>query len=168
MVKYAAETISKMEVLRMNRPAGVTLIAVLCFLFGALWALFGIGMVAGGGIIATIMKQQGEAAGPMAGIIASLGAALGIFLLIISVVDILIGVGLIKLKEWARMTSIILAGIGAALGILGLLSGFVHFVLLLTLIRVCVLAVEIWIVVYLLKPEVKAAFQGVQTRAVSA
>lgn len=152
----------------MNRPAGVTLIAVLYFIFGVLWALGGVGMVAGGDIIATVMKRQGQAGGTLADFVAGLGAALGVVFLIFGVLDISIGVGLIKLKDWARMTSIILAGIGAALGILGLLSGFVHFVLLLTLIRVCVLAVEIWIVVYLLKPEVKAAFQGVQTRAVSA
>jgi uncharacterized membrane protein (DUF2068 family) len=125
-------------------------------------------MMAGGGIVATLMSQQGQAAGPAASIIASAGVAVGIFLILLAAIDILIGVGLMKLKEWARMTSIILAAIGAALGVLGLLGGFVHFVLFATIIRACVLAVEIWIVVYLLKPEVKAAFQGGQARAVSA
>lgn len=152
----------------MNRPTGVTLISVLCFIFGAIYALAGVGMVAGGGMIATWMSQQGQSMGPASGMIAGLGAAVGIFFLAFAVVDIAIGVGLLKLKEWARITSIVLAGIGAALGALGLLGGLVHFVLFATIIRLCVLAVEVWIVIYLLKPEVKAAFQGAQARAISA
>ncbi len=152
----------------MNRPAGVTVIAVLCFVFGALYALGGATMMAGGGIIAKIMSEQGQAAGPLAGMIAGLGAAIGIFLLLIGIVDIVLGVGLLQVKEWARIVSIVLAGIGAALGVLGLLGGLVHFVLFATIFRACVLAVEIWIIIYLLKPEVKAAFQGGQVRAASA
>ncbi|HKD78828.1 MAG TPA: hypothetical protein VKH81_03995 [Candidatus Angelobacter sp.] len=150
----------------MNRPAGVTLIAVLYFIFGVLWALGGVGMVAGGDIIATVMKRQGQAGGTLADFVAGLGAALGVVFLIFGVLDISIGVGLIKLKDWARMTSIILAAIGAALGVLGLLRGLAHFILVphfvlfATIIRVCALALEIWMVIYLLKPEVKAAFQA--------
>jgi uncharacterized membrane protein (DUF2068 family) len=152
----------------MGRPTGVTVIAVLCFIGGAFALLGGVGMMAGGGIVASMMSQQGAAAGPMAGIIASVGAAVGVFLLIIAVVDIVVGVGLLKLKEWARMVTIILTGIGAALGVLGLLGGFVHFVLVATIFRLCILAVEVWIIMYLLKPDVKAAFQGAQARPAAA
>lgn len=152
----------------MNRPTGVTLIAVLYFLGAAVAALGGVGMVAGGGMLATMINQQGSQAGPMAGIIASLGAAVGIFFLVMAAIDVLLGIGLIKLKEWARLTTVILTAIFAALGALGLLRDLAHFVLFSFLVSVCVLALQVWIVVYLLKPEVKAAFQGAQARAVSA
>ncbi len=152
----------------MSRPAGVTVIAVLCFLGGAFAALGGVGMMAGGGLVATLMSQQGQAAGPMAGIIASVGAAVGVFLLLIAAVDIVMGVGLLKLKEWARMTTIILTGIGAAFGLLGLLGLLAHFNVAALLLRVCILALQVWIIMYLLKPEVKAAFQGSRAMTTSA
>jgi hypothetical protein len=152
----------------MGRPTGVTVIAVLCFIGGAFALLGGVGMMAGGGIVASIMSQQGQAAGPMAGIIASVGAAVGVFLLVIAAIDIVLGVSLLKLKEWARMVTIILTGIGAAFGVLGLLSLFAHFNLVAVLFRLCILAFQVWIIMYLLKPEVKAAFQGSQARSVSA
>ncbi|HKD78827.1 MAG TPA: hypothetical protein VKH81_03990 [Candidatus Angelobacter sp.] len=152
----------------MNRPTGVTLIAVLYFLGAAFAALGGIGMVAGGGMLASMMNQQGAQAGPMAGIIASFGAAVGIFFLVMAAIDVLLGIGLIKLKEWARLTTVILTAIFAALGALGLLKDLTHFVLFSFLISAVVVALQVWIVVYLLKPEVKAAFQGPQARTASA
>lgn len=152
----------------MNRPTGVTLIAVLCFIGGAFLLLAGVVMVAGGGMLATVMSQQGAQAGPLAGILAGLGAALGIFFLALATLDIVMGVGLIKLKEWARMVTLVVTAIFAALGAWGLLTSFTHFVVSAVLFKVIVLALQVWIVMYLLKPEVKAAFQGPQARAVSA
>ncbi len=152
----------------MARPGGVTVIAVLCFLGGGLLLLGGIDMMAGGGILAGLMSQQGQG-NPMAGIIASVGAALGVFFLIFAVIEILLGVGLLKLKEWARITTVVLTGIGTALGLLGLLGSVLHFNLITVLFRICVLAVQIFIILYLIKPEVKVAFQGGgQTMAASA
>lgn len=152
----------------MNRPTGVTLIAVLYFIGGAFAALAGLGMVAGGGMMATIMSQQGQSAGPLAGILGGLGAALGIIILVMAAVDIVLGIGLIKLKEWARMVTVVVTAIFAALGAWGLITTLAHFILFATIIRVCVLALQVWIVMYLLKPEVKAAFQGAQARGASA
>jgi uncharacterized membrane protein (DUF2068 family) len=143
----------------MVRPTGVTIIAILDFVGATFCVLGGIGMMAGGGILATMMNQQGQANG-MSGLIASLGAVMGVFFLIIAAVEIILGVGLLKLKEWARMVTVILTAILAALGLLGLLGSFAHFNLGAFLFKVCVLAIQIFIIVYLMKPEVKAAFQG--------
>jgi hypothetical protein len=153
----------------MVRPTGVTVIAILCFVGAAFAALGGIGMIVGGGFVATLMKQQGEAGSAgLAGIMAGLGAALGIFFLILAALDVAIAIGLLNLKEWARIVTIVLTGIGAALGLLGLLGGFIHFVLFASLFKLCVLAIQGLIIWYLLKPEVKAAFQAPQVRAASA
>ena len=148
----------------MVRPTGVTVIAILDFIGAAFSVLGGIGMMAGGGMLATLMNQQGQANG-MSGLAASLGAVMGVFLLVIAAVEIILGVGLLKLKEWARMVTVILTAIFAALGLLGLLGSFVHFNLVAVLFKVCVLAIQILIIVYLMKPEVKAAFQGSRAMA---
>jgi uncharacterized membrane protein (DUF2068 family) len=118
-------------------------------------------MMLGGGFIATLINQQGGRGGAgAAGILAGIGVMVGIFCLIIAAVEIVLAMGLLKLKEWARIVTIVLTGIFGALGVLGLLGSFIHFNLFATVIRICVLAIQALIIMYLLKPEVKAAFQA--------
>jgi hypothetical protein len=143
----------------MGRPVGVTILAILNFIGAAFWLLCGIVMILGGGFIATMLSQQGQGSAGAAGILAGLGAAAGVFIIIIGGVSALLGFGLWKLKGWARIVTIILTGIFGALGVLGLLGGFIHFNLFATVIRICVLAIQAFVIWYLLKPEVKAAFQ---------
>lgn len=144
----------------MGRPTGVTVIAILDFLGAGLCILGGLGMMLGGGFIATLINQQGGQAGAgAAGILAGIGVMVGVFCLIIAAVEIILAVGLLKLKEWARIVTIVLTAIFGALGLLGLLGSFIHFSLFATVIRICVLAIQAFIIMYLLKPEVKAAFQ---------
>jgi len=154
----------------MGRPVGVTIIAILDFFGAGLCILGGLGMMLGGGIVANLINQQGGQGGAgAAGILAGIGVMVGIFCLIVAAVEIILAVGLLKLKEWARIVTIVLTGIFGALGLLGLLGIFLHFNLFATVIRICVLAVQAFIIMYLLKPEVKAAFQApAQARAASA
>jgi hypothetical protein len=153
----------------MGRPTGVTVIAILGFLLAGLCILGGLGMMLGGGFIASIINQQGgQGSAGAAGVFAGIGAAVGIFCLIVAAIDIVLALGLLKLKEWARIVTIVLTAIFGALGLLGLLGSFIHFNLFATIIRICVLAIQAFIIVYLLKPEVKAAFQAPQARTASA
>jgi hypothetical protein len=153
----------------MGRPTGVTVIAILDFIGAAFCVLLGLGMMLGGGFLASFINQQnGQGSGPAAGMLAGLGAAVGIFFLILAAIDMVLAMGLLKLKEWARIVTIVLTAIGGALGALGLLGSLIHFSLIGTLFRVCILAIQVWIILYLLKPEVKAAFQAPQVRAASA
>jgi hypothetical protein len=152
----------------MGRPVGVTILAILDFIGAAFCLLGGIGMILGGGFIAT-MLSQGQGSAGAAGIFAGLGAAAGVFIIIIGGVSALVGFGLWKLKGWARIVSIVLFAISAVfqlLGILGTLAHFNMFALIWGMFWVAVDALVIW---YLLKPEVKAAFQPpAQARAASA
>lgn len=152
----------------MNRPGGVTAILIVCFIMAAICLLLGIGVMAGGGFLASMMSQSGQGGSAGAGIFAAVGAFIGIFIIIIGGIWALVAFGLLKMKEWARITAIIMAGIGGALGLLGLLGGMVHFALLATMLRLAMLAFQVFTIVYLLKPEVKAAFQGAQVRAAGA
>jgi hypothetical protein len=160
---------TKKEERRMGRPVGVTVIAVLYFLGAVLCVLGGIGMMLGGGFMATLINQSGgQGAGAGAGIFAALGAAVGIVLLVVAAIAVLVGWGLFKLKNWARIVAIVFAVLGVLGALFGLLGAFSHFggiILLWTVIR---LAINGWIIWYLLQPNVSAAFAGGQAQAASA
>jgi len=143
----------------MNRPTGVTVIAILDFIGAAFCLLGGIGMILGGGFIATMLSQQGQGSAGAAGILAGLGAAAGVFIIIIGGVSALVGFGLWKLKEWARIVTIVFAGISGAFQLLGILGTLAHFNVLALMWGVFWLAIDALIIWYLLKPEVKAAFR---------
>jgi len=143
----------------MGRPTGVTILAILNFIGAAFCLLVGIAMILGGGFIATMLSQQGQSSAGAAGILAGLGAAAGVFIIIIGGVSAVVGFGMWKLKGWARIVSIVLAAIGAALQLLGLLGSLAHFNLFAFVWSVFWIAIDALIIWYLLKPEVKAAFQ---------
>ena len=143
----------------MNRPTGITILAILNFIGAAFCLLGGIGMILGGGFIATMLSQQGQGSAGAAGILAGLGAAAGVFIIIVGGVSALVGFGLWKLKNWARIVSIILIGINAAFQLLGILGTLTHFNLFALIWGVFWVAVDAFVIMYLLKPEVKAAFQ---------
>jgi len=153
----------------MGRPVGVTILAILNFIGAAFCLLGGIGMILGGGFIASVLSQQGQGSAGAAGILAGLGAAAGVFIIIIGGVSALVGFGLWKLKGWARIVSIILWGINAAFQLLGILGTLTHFNLFALIWGVFWVAVDVFVIWYLLRPEVKAAFQpGPMASAASA
>jgi hypothetical protein len=150
----------------MGRPTGVTILAILCFIGAGLCLLGGLAFLLGGGALATMMNQQGGNAGA-AGMLAGLGAFAGVCIIIVGGIYALVGFGLWKLKEWARIVTIILTAIGAVLNLPGLLATLTHFNLGALIWTLFWLAIDVWIIMYLLKPHVKAAFQGA-ARAASA
>jgi hypothetical protein len=155
--------------MRMGRPVGVTILAILNFIGAAFCLLGGIAMILGGGFIATMLSQQGQGSAGAAGILAGLGAAAGVFIIIIGGVSALVGFGMWKLKGWARIVSIVLFAISAVMQLLGLLGSLAHFNVFAVVWSLFWVAVDAFVIWYLLKPEVKAAFQPpAQARAASA
>lgn len=149
----------------MPRPTGVTVIAVLDFVGAGFCVLAGLGMMLGGGFIATMMNQQ-QGAG--AGVLAAIGAAAGVLLLFCAAIAAVLGWGLLKLMNWARIVTIVFAALGAVLGLFGLFAVVAHFAPIGIFWALCRLAINGWIIWYLLQPHVKAAFEGVQVRAAGA
>lgn len=133
----------------MNRPTGVTVIAVLFFIGACLLALLACLFLVGGGVAARFMPPDARIP---AGIMAAVGAVGAIFFLVLAALYVAVGMGLLKLKEWARITAVVLAGISLLFGLLGL----IHFHPF-ALVR---LALAGWILWYLLQPHVVAAFRG--------
>jgi hypothetical protein len=153
----------------MGRPVGVTILAILNFIGAAFCLLGGIAMILGGGFIATMLSQQGQGSAGAAGILAGLGAAAGVFIIIMGGVSALVGFGMWKLKGWARIVSIVLFAISAVMQLLGLLGSLAHFNVFAVVWSLFWVAVDAFVIWYLLKPEVKAAFHLLaQSRAASA
>ena len=153
----------------MNRPVGVTILAILMIIGAAFLILGGIGMMLGGGMMATIMSQQqaqGSAAG--AGVLAGLGAAAGVVMLVFAVLYLLVGIGLWKLKNWARLVTVILTVIGVVFQLFSLVTLLLHFNIFALVVPVVVLAIEALIIWYLLRADVKAAFMGGQAAVAAA
>ena len=144
----------------MQRPAGVTVIAVLDFIgagFGLIGALL---MFMGGSILAGIFSAAATANGatgtaPAAGIMASIGIIAGVIILCFVVLAIFIAMGLLKLKNWARVTTIVLSALGLLGSLRNIIMAFHGSGMVVTII---ILAYYIWVIWYMLQPNVKAAF----------
>lgn len=105
----------------------VKVLAALYIIFGVFGALAGLGLMALLGVIGV----AGAAADPDAWmalpILGITGAALGAFLLALSLPGILAGIGLLKFRPWARVLTIVLSvlnlmnfPLGTLLGVYGL------------------------------------------------
>jgi uncharacterized membrane protein (DUF2068 family) len=149
----------------MGRPTGVTVIAVLYFIGAGICVLAGIGLMVGGGFVATMMNQQ---QGVPAGLLAAVGAGVGVLCLVFAAVAALIGWGLLTLKNWARIVAIVFAALGALGGLFGMFAILTHFAAIGIFFALCRLAINGLIIWYLLQPHVRTAFEGAQVRAAGA
>jgi len=132
----------------MNRPQGVTVIAVLYFLGAAFFGCLGLAFLLGGGMMATAIARH---TGISAAVIGGLGIVGFVVMLCLAAVDVLVGWGLLNLKEWARIVALVFAALGLLFGFFGLFR-FNFF----SLIR---LAIHGWMIWYLVQPHVVAAFR---------
>ena len=143
--------------IRMNRPTGVTVIAVLGFIASGLWALAGVAMCMGGALFSRLAYS------PMARLAGLGGAFVGVMVLGVAAVGIVTSVGMLNLREWARILTIIAAVLSLLVAALGLLDVLRHVHLLFffgaLVRRAIVAAVDVWILTYLFLPNVKQAFQ---------
>lgn len=135
----------------MARPTGVTILAILSFLGGVLTILGGVGSFFIGAV--------GAGAAPaLGGPLAIFGAFAGVILLVLGVLYLINGFGLLKLMAWARQLTMVLVVIGLLFGIWGLFRAFMPFSFLGILWQCIGIAIDVWILMYMLKPHVKQAF----------
>lgn len=143
----------------MQRPGGVTLIVVLDFIGAAICLLVALAGFVGGSFLAGVLSQG--TSGLSGSVSAGDGIILGIAFLIGALIFGLMGFGLIKLQNWARILTIVLTILGT-LGSVGNLVRFgVHGVVF---VQAIFLVYYIWVVWYLFQPHVKAVF-GQQPQA---
>jgi hypothetical protein len=136
----------------MDRPTGVTILAVLSFLAGGFLLIVALGALAGGAVIASVF----------ASLPASLVGAGAIILAVVCFVFAALyaanGVGLLKLQNWARLLTIVLIVLGLLSAVLGVFGTLAHFRIFLLVRQLIVAGIDLWILMYLYKPHVKQAF----------
>jgi hypothetical protein len=133
----------------MQRPTGVTVLAVLFFIGAGFLALAGLGLLVGGALFGAV-GGGGDASGAMA-MLGALGAIGGVVILVFAALHAFVGWGLIKLKKWAWIVSLVLMVLGVLQALLGVVSGDFFMSPL-------ILAIDGFFAYYLLKPEVKQVF----------
>lgn len=146
----------------MQRPTGVTVIAVIDFVGAGLLLLGALGAVFGGTFLGSFiggMSGRTGTSGAALGFV--IGAIIAVVMLFLAAVSALVGWGMLNLKEWARIVQIIIAAIGiiSRLGSLAL----VHTPMMgiFGAWALVVLGYYIWVVYYLVQPQVRAAFQPI-------
>jgi hypothetical protein len=149
----------------MSRPVGVTLIGVLDFLGMAIQIALGVGGLIGmsflGALITKLAAQSSQQLPPGTNITAAMAGA-GIMIAIgafmFALVSALIGWGMLALKNWARILSIIYSSIGVLCFGLGILGTLLRFSLIGFLWDASWLVINALIIWYLLQGQVRAAF----------
>ena len=138
----------------MERPTGITILAVLSFI--------GAGLSALGACAMFFLGAAGMAAAAggrgMGGMFAALGAFAGVAFLILAVIYVVNGIGLSKLLGWGRLLTIVLLALSMIFGILNLFRNLAPFHIGLIIWQLIWLAIYAWILTYMFKPHVKQAF----------
>ena len=116
----------------MQRPFGVTVIAVLLWLTGAVNVISGI----------SVMDE--------------LSTAAGLIQIVIGAAAVVFGIGCWRLREWAWLGTIVLMGINA-LSIVVILIQYGDRIIVGRI--VCPLLTNVGVIAYLLQPRVQAAFR---------
>jgi hypothetical protein len=136
------------------RPVGVSIIAVLNWIGGVLMGLFGLLFL----VVVVLLGDTASAPSSVAEPLLSLGIVFFGFMMavfmVIAALAIVVGVGLWRLRNWARITQIILAGLYIVGGLYGLAqrsSG--------NDASLCLFIAAIAVVAYLLLPATRAAFR---------
>jgi hypothetical protein len=136
----------------MARPTGVTILGIL----GILWGGF---VVAGSFLLFLGLAIVSWFLAGLPAIFLGLGAAVvGGFFFVYGVLHLLVGVGLLRLAEWARVLAMALAAINLAFTALRLLAILTPFFFFFAFRRLFVCAVDVLILWYLSQPQIKQAF----------
>jgi hypothetical protein len=141
----------------LNRPIGVTIIAILTFFGAAGLALGSFAFF----FVAVMAMTGGDSGDPASVAIAGMGVAGGFSLLVLAGVAVCLAIGVLELCEWARVVSIasMAAGMGCTILSLFALSRYVVIPPVPSVVcHLLVMATAVWMVAYLLLARVKHAF----------
>ena len=108
---------------KMERPLGVTVIAILIVIGGISFLFGGISLVIVGAILSTAFTDVSTSSPFIGSFFGILSAALGAVLLVVGIGYIIMSYGLLKGKGWAWTITIILTLIGVAINIISAITG---------------------------------------------
>jgi len=134
-----------------QRPGGVTAIAVIEFIGAGLLVCLGILLAVGSSLAGVLLGNARHQLG--GGVLAAVGIGVAVIFFCLAGIYIFVATGMLKLKNWARIVTIVFAGLSFLSG--GVLFFVSHGLIFTSLLRV---ALAGWVIWYLVQPHVKAAF----------
>jgi len=100
-----------------DRPIGVTLLSIISFIIGGFCILLGIGIITLGGFLITMLRIP-----PVGFLVGGMIVGIGMGMIFIGFIGVLVGWGLLKGKNWARIIAIIISIISFIIGTLLLIT----------------------------------------------
>ncbi len=139
-----------------GRPVGALVVAILYFILGGMGIFGGIGTLMGAMLVGAAMSSAASQAGATVAPsgIAAIGGIiflLSLLLFAIGIARIAIGIGILKMKEWARAAAIFVEGLSSLRNILAIFSGEWFFSLI-------GIGISVAISIYLLRDDVRRNF----------
>jgi hypothetical protein len=140
----------------MQRPTGVTVLAALYIFTAGILGLTSVVLIFGRTLLEGIKGPADVGPPPTAAELAQIGfVSLGV-----AVVNIICGIGFIKLKKWSRVLTIAFHIAWTVFWALSLVGLRLHPDLFSMVFRLAGLGIQVWILVYLFSSTVKQAFAG--------
>ena len=143
----------------MKRPTGVTIIAVANLVAAVVLALGSSAFI----FVAVLALTGGDSGDPVSVSIAGMGVAGGFSLLVLAGVAGALAIGVLQLREWARIVSIASISVGIACTIVSgfTFAGYDMFPLVpMVICHVIVIGAAVWMLAYLARPQVKRIFRA--------
>ena len=138
----------------MNRPIGVTVIAILMFLVAVLLVLASTACFFVG-----VMNVTGaDSRDPVTVAIAGMTLAGGFSLLLLAAINITLGIGVLQLRETARRLCMASISLGVSLTLAGLFLLVLHPPAAMIAAQLLLLAAYVVTLAYLVTPRVRQAF----------
>lgn len=134
----------------MGRPTGVTIIAVLMVIGGAIMLVGGISAIALAPLLPMAAQSQDLAGGISSAMLGGVAAASGAFFIALGIASLVIAYGLFKGRGWAWTAAVVLSIIGIVMSVVSIVTG--NFGSIVSII------INGVILYYLYRPHVKAYF----------
>ncbi len=107
----------------MERPTGVSILAVLCFIGAVFYVLAALVLLVGGAALSHVSGMKAS----MGALLAGLGALGGVIVLGFAVLQVAVGYGLWRLLNWARIVLIVFIALGLLSAAAGVFASMIHF-----------------------------------------
>jgi len=142
----------------MNRPVGVIIIAVLQIISSIFGIFLGTLILIFGDRVIRWIAQNPEFQDAFqdipTSVLSTIAVVIGILSIVLGLLGILIAWGLLMLKLWAWVLTIVFQCLGAASNLVAVLTGQLSLGIIIQL------AISALIIYYLLRSDVRRAFQG--------
>lgn len=142
----------------MDRPVGVTIVALLNFVVAAVCMLIALGGLKAG--VVFLLASAGWGGEWGAGTFLLIGGSC----LLVGLAALFLGRGLWNLRNRSRQIEIVLLALLVAFELLAIFAAARRFALASTVFRTIILSVEVWMLIYLLTPRVREAFGAIPRR----